>query len=733
MNKKIFIFFVFFGFVFAQIKLVSEQSGIINISMQDTVYTAQTDYKINQQANVDIDGLVYLEDKDNKEIYMCPGSIKVDASAQGNFYSNSFAARSFYFRRFCSCGNTDVICNSACYWNLEQEGPYKISFISDTLSSNIASSYEIIGNDHNNNPHASWNTLYNWITTNPKKASNVVIRTEKAKDAGFEYQSSKSYVDLLIDGKQVLDVKNNNKIDEYDFSKKISNNGEISHEQESDKLEVKLPEVSDYKINVGFKINRANVLTFSEPINEPNQVEKINNKEYKRNRTIFNIGYNYRLDQVDIKTEDLIVHVVNPDRCDEIDIIEINPNPILKIKTNEKFDVKFKVSHKYELFNLTAKDIRISSIKDKNGNNLQLSQIKITKKTGLDQEIVANNPHELIAEITPQTTIIDDSKICFEIDFQTTKPFCDGNICKTTKEVCVDYNPEFYCQLKANTTQLIASETAQISATCYLNGLEEVCPDLTWEAYNFNKPPNQIQRVVMEQTINSIGVKPSPKPFISKITTKSLMPRTNLPIKQIINLYTYSDEEIEQYNQNNPGNKVIGGGTPATQTGLIKASGQISQKKFECTINIKVNKGELPDLVPVIQLERNFNTQGKLVYKIKWGVKNQGREVIKDSGDSPLGRKVEIIGANITTPFEIGLYWPPGLNKAGITDTVNRLDVGQTYWYPKTIEYECEDPKLLVPLVEVDIGNKIKEVDENNNKQNTYLMCFLNLVCRDFL
>ncbi|MEM4137272.1 MAG: CARDB domain-containing protein [Candidatus Anstonellaceae archaeon] len=747
-NKFFLIFLICFSFIFA---VSTHYSGVLNISPtppgsnRPSVYS--TDFSLSTNLDVyiskntkvflpkNIDQSTKLEDS----IYMCPGDLVLSLYSTGQFHKNFFSLNASYYLPIsytfaCDCSPSFEVCiRNDCEWeSSESSPPYGITFISSSLSRELNEHYSNIGAFIGERTPNLFNKLKSSFSSTFGYKKEVASRFYPTTDIVF-YPNHRTYATLFLNGTQSIVVKSNDgqNIFDYPYVENGKNNDQFDFT--SQKFSKTLSFSNNKKDSfVKGVIYNGQIYTLSALSSSPDNKKLIATyfpppiDRTFSGITIFSPPY-AQISFNEDSSKKFTVYVVEPNDCSQIDILSVSPSPLQNLELNKPHTITLIVSTPYELFGLKAKSIKMKSP----------DKWKITPIAGFDTPFSFSNPHELKVNLTPTTIIAKKSKVCFEIDFETDTEFCDGNICRTTKEVCVDYQPKFYCNLVTNLSSsspllIAAGESVNIISYCFLDNSPVNCPSLTWTASGFNKPPSKEERISLTVIGSSKPIPFSPPGNPKVIQTTPLPPILKRP--QAVTLHTYSAAEAAFYGKNP---------TPKSNGKIVASGITDDNEKFSCYLSVLVRPSYLPDLVPVvINKTMKLEQQNQFpTFSFKWGVRNEKIKIPKLKQDSPLSDAIPIddefesVNTDITIPFNIALYLYDVNTKSYVqvkNVKVNGLKAGDSY-IVEEFSYVCPAPIFKDAIVAVDIDNVIKETNEDNNKKVEGFNCIYRLVCPDFV
>ncbi|MCX8162988.1 MAG: hypothetical protein N3D10_00335 [Candidatus Micrarchaeota archaeon] len=770
---------VFFVFVFSILLSMSFSSFFTIYSgtlspTADTLSKLDTDVEIVSYFNSypDKNTRFFIPKKTDEKTpllainYMCPGKLKFEFWSKGEFHIKKFSAVSqYYFPIKCNKntvdGKTYTICSFACDCSTRIEDCMSEVYSSKAcrlwVNEDGTKSEELL------NPHPI--TFISGKTYEQLSTLNLGQIRKQEKKEMFDnfskfFKEKRELANLnpaIIlsssgSSSDIIPIYPNHKVystiflaGEVGIEKRTSSSTEFITEKIGEDIDGTTPKYTKEifldnnqqdTFNVGKIQYRGQIYTFRGIFKPNNYLGGLLPLPIDQDFSTIFILKKHKLTLEEAKNkikQSLIVYVVEPKDCSEIEVVAINPTVLENLKENKPVELKVVVSSPYELFGMKA-----TKVKAKNPSDWKVEPID---PVDFAEPFSSNEPKEIDLKITPTssglTTISSkDKKFCFTIEFESDTPFCDGSICTTSKEVCVTYSPTyvFSCALNSNITKytkntptLFAGESAMIFTRCYVNKVETICPSpLTWSVSGFTSPPSKQERV----SLTLFGT-PKPPPFSNKpIQTLGPIPLFGKP--HAIFFHTYSSAETIEY-----GVKP----TPSS-TGKITVSGNIDGEEFICHLPIYVIGKFLPDLVPIVEERKMSFEKNNPIYPIfsfRWGVRNEKFQFLKPK-DSPLSPipvtdDLETENTDITQPFKITLYLydPNTKNYAPVkTVTVNGLKAGESFMVEQ-FSYACNSPYLRDALVVVDDGNSIVERNEENNKQLEFLNCIYRMVCPDFV
>ncbi|MCM8830715.1 MAG: hypothetical protein NC918_00780 [Candidatus Omnitrophica bacterium] len=745
-HKNFFLFFFLFFLIFPIVfSLYTSYNGEISlIRNPNKHFNFSTDFSLTALADVykTSNTKVFLpmggqQKIQQNEVYICPGNLEIkDFHSSAKFHISKFSLNGPYYQpiqepvndryvdRFaCDCYTSVSSCNSNnCNWrDIEVSPPFGINFISSNFLNGLKGiTNGVIPADPKNQTFTKFNAKFSQVFGYKKE---VAEKFYPFLGPNNWYPNHRTYATLLLEGTQSILVSSSSTT-KHTFPFIKDSTYDLADEQ-SEKFATTLNFVNNKKDTffkgVEYKGQIYTVSLEVSPLSYNNILPAyfpppIDNKNFSKIYLFTPYQSDTKVSFSQNSQELLKVYVVEPNDCSEVDILDVSPNPLKNLALNTPITLTITVSTPYELFGLKAKSIKMTSPQS----------WKIEKQEGFDTPFSSSVAHTLKAKLTPTTVIAKKSKVCFEIEFETDTEFCDGKLCSTKKEACLDYEPLFYCILSAKPSPPLKSGGyTNIIANCYLDNNPTACPDLTWTASGFNKPPSKIERISLVTPPYPMIEKPKAFVAIENNNIQNINPkvvhttkRPPFPIPgytQSVTLFTYSDQEASAFG--------LGSGTPKTSRGKIVAGGVTEDnEKFECTLLLSVEESNLPDLVPILIFEGiEFNKNSLFpTLKFKWGIKNQ-----------MVGG-----GADVTIPFSSSIYFfdqnSNNFVRVGKSINLNSLKNGETYWVG-TVEYACSNPILTLFKVIVDENNNVKERDELNNEEVSFGNCLFKLTCPGFI
>ncbi len=717
MNLKIFLcIFLWCSLSFSS--QVSQASSDISLSIPATgvFRDLASDMSLHVQAtlvSISSDTIIYSPQNPNRadlpsQIYMCPGELRLDLADSSVWAtSDTFANTSYSSQNPNFCPNVlrpaghscfGLACNVVCPWD-SSSSQIAIQWGADDLLSAMSSPLTTFIN--------KYSPYYEQILTSGNKINADYYHTLGNPDP---YPNQQSEAALVCKGYSITTLNAN----QHSSQRLIG----VSPSLSSSNYDLSTPGVYQLGAYIDSQscIGSVHILP--------------DNGDNTRDRK-----YSHYLDPDATTTFSstpavFTVHVVDPQTCSDFSS-SISPSQITNLIAGADYPLKITVVNNNEFFSMTAKNVRVV---DANSNGWSVRPA--TAPNGFSPDaILPSSNGELKIVATAPNPLIQSQQVCFDVDFESTMPKCNGQNCTTTIRECIDIDPSFTCNVSiapfspSSDLSLSLGEDLILQTTCFLDSNPVPCPTLTWTATGFDGG-STTQNISFVSILDTDGTAPDsfspydelppstgyskPAPYVpsnsgDKIVITTNSPTTSNPIAKTA-LFTYNSFPSI---------------TPPTTAGNVIVTGTDAQgNDFECSVQgsspnqefIEVPDVVFPDYVPILSkiLISGQPSIGNEVYQITWGTKN--------------------IGAGVGSKYSHSTF--NGTSNSYVD--ISRVDppFGPNQQKTTMYNFACPHPGAFRFTVNVDSQNKVLEQPpdgENNNLASMVIYCSTVLACPDYI